>query len=165
MCYGGWVGFVIVTLMAVATVLSVPGRDELGNSIGVSAFAWAVAWFMWLLAHTRLDVDDQHIVVTNTFTRWDIPWSAMHAVLQRGRVAIQLTDGRIVAPTSGQGSLAGAIMRNPAQRRIMTAINMHNPNAPQADAGSVRPKLHLNLAPFGIGLVLIEAIAVFTHLS
>ncbi|HJP73511.1 MAG TPA: hypothetical protein VJ914_04540 [Pseudonocardiaceae bacterium] len=165
MYYGGWIGFVIVTLMTAGMILSVPGRDELGNVVGVSAFTWAIAWFIWLTAHTRLDVDDRHIVVTNTFTRWDIPWSAIHAVIQSGRVAIQLTDGRVVAPTSGQGSLASAIMRNPAQRRIMAAIDAHDPNAPRADAGSVRPRLHLNVAPFVIGLVLVEALAVFTHLS
>jgi hypothetical protein len=164
-CYSGWVGFVIVTLMAVATILSVPGRAELGNCIGVSAFAWVIAWFMWLMAHTRLDVDGHHIVVVNAFTRWDIPWSAIRTVLQSGHVSIQLTDGRVVAPTSGQGSLASAIMRNPAQRRIMAAIDAHDPNAPHSDAGSVRPKPHLNVVPFFIGLVLMEALAVFTHLS
>jgi hypothetical protein len=76
MYYGGWVGFVLVTLMTVAVVPSVPGRSDLGNCIGVAAVGWVIAWFIWLVAHTRLDVDDHHIVVINTFTRWDIPWPA-----------------------------------------------------------------------------------------
>jgi hypothetical protein len=58
MYYGDWVGFVLVTLMTVAVIPSVPGRSELGNSIGVAAFGWVIAWFIWLVAQTRLDVDD-----------------------------------------------------------------------------------------------------------
>jgi hypothetical protein len=104
-------------------------------------------------------------VVINMFTRWDIPWPAVDSVQLGGSVAIYLTDSRVVAPTSGQGSLASAIMRNPAQRRIAAAIQAHDPHVPQGDAEPVQVKPHLSLVPFTIGLVAIEALAVFTHLS
>jgi hypothetical protein len=90
---------------------------------------------------------------------------AVDTVQLTGSLAIHLIDGRVVAPTSGQGSLASAIMRNPAQRRIAAAIKAHDPNVPQGDAESVRVKPHVDLVPFAIGLVAMEALAVFTHLS
>lgn len=125
-----------------------------------------VIWFIALIGRTKIVLDQERMLVVNTFQRWDIPWSAVDTVQSGREVCIRLVDGRTITPAISGGSLLEDLRKNTLQRGIRERIEQARPKDVARNLDFVlEPQLALAPVTFAIFLVVMVGLAVLGYYS
>ncbi|EHR50589.1 hypothetical protein SacmaDRAFT_2338 [Saccharomonospora marina XMU15] len=74
-----------------------------------------------------------------------VPWGAVRELGVQNDLLVVLTDGSVIRPSVGQGSLASAMRGNRSQRALRDRIDKLRAQAPEVPATSVERKLQLGV--------------------
>ncbi|TCO55816.1 hypothetical protein EV192_107239 [Actinocrispum wychmicini] len=125
---------------------------------------WLVLWFCWLATvHTKLELSESGLGITNWFYRYQVPWRAIHWIQSGDLTVVHTVDGRRIKPAVGGYSLAGKLRGNPMQDRISDQIAEFRKAVPDDVGTSVQVSGRLDIHPLPFlaalaGFVLLTAI-------
>lgn len=162
---GSWIGIVVLLLVVgVGIVLAPPPNASLGDTLGIAALFCVIIWFIAMIGRTKIVLDQERMLVVNTFQRWEIPWSIVDTVQSGREVYIRLVDGRTITPAISGGSLLEDLRKNALQRRIRERIEQARPTGVARNLEFVlEPKLALAPVKFAIFLVVMEGLALLGY--
>jgi hypothetical protein len=148
--------FVDIYLAPVATI---------ADSIQYTAVNCILSWCLWLIGiNSRLIIRNTSLDVINWMTEYFIPYPNIESMNLKGGVTIKLTNGWLVRPSVGGGSLVSALRGNKLQKGIRERIEARRSGATEGDEPSA-PQRKFNVHPvmFLLMTAIFETFAIVCH--
>lgn len=106
-------------------VAGVVGNSSLGrvsDQLGYYVTTALLAWGIWRVVNTRLVVTSRGLTVVNWVRTYEVPWGALHAIETDDDLRLVLSNGEVIRPGVGAGSLVAVAHGSPAQRELQERI-------------------------------------------